>query len=71
MDLRPSIIERAYQLAASGACATVSDIAERLTKEGYMNVRGHLTGRAIYTALRKACAAARSAPPIAQESGRD
>ncbi len=35
MDLRPTTLERAYQLAQSGECATVQDIKTRLRKERY------------------------------------
>ena len=59
MQPRISIVERAYQLASSGACATVGEVKSRLKAEGYANVDGYLTGPAIYGALRKLCAASR------------
>ena len=46
MTIRPiGIIERAYQLAELSA--NVEEIRNRLRKEGYSNVDGHLMGRQI------------------------
>ena len=59
MDRKPTVVERAYELAASGEFSRVSDIAQRLSKEGYASPREHLEGRMIQSALRKACAASR------------
>ena len=55
-------VERAYQLAASGECATVGDIRDRLAREGYSNVVSHLGGKTIAVALRRLCA--ESQPPV-------
>jgi hypothetical protein len=54
-----SIIERAYQLARSGSYATVGEVKSQLKAEGYANVDGHFAGAALYSALRKLCAASR------------
>ena len=35
MDFRPNTIERAYQLAQSGECATIEEIKAVLRREGY------------------------------------
>jgi hypothetical protein len=35
MDFRPNTIERAYQLAQSGECATIEEIKVVLRREGY------------------------------------
>ena len=35
MEFRPNTIERAYQLAQSGECATIEEIKAILRKEGY------------------------------------
>lgn len=59
MEFRPSLVERAYQLASSSECMTVSRVIERLGKEGYINARAHLQSREIRAALQKACTAAR------------
>jgi hypothetical protein len=61
MSIRPSIAERAYQLARSGDCATITDIKERLKREGYWDVMGHLQGGSITAPLRKLLAEARKA----------
>jgi hypothetical protein len=37
-----NIVERAYQIAREGDCAYVSDIALRLSKEGYDQAFQHL-----------------------------
>jgi hypothetical protein len=59
MSIRPTIAERAYQLAKSGDCATVTDIKTQLKSEGYWDVMGHLHGASITAALRKLLAASR------------
>jgi hypothetical protein len=59
MQPETSIIERAYQLARSGAYATVGEVKSQLRAEGYTNVDGHFTGAALYGALRKLCATSR------------
>lgn len=61
MDIQPTTIERAYQLAASGECENLMAIKARLNQEGYSNVIAHLTGPSIQSALRKLCAKAGSA----------
>ena len=43
---RPSVIERAYQLAKSGRCATVADIRAQLEVEGYATA-GAVRGTAL------------------------
>ncbi len=35
MNTRPSVIERAFQLAKSGRCASVSEIRSQLENEAY------------------------------------
>ncbi len=56
-DLRPTTLERAYQLAMSGDCPTVADIKVRLRKEGYEG--NHLVGPTLLADLRRLCAEAR------------
>lgn len=56
MSLMP-IIERAYELARSGDCASFSDIKRKLAREGYHDAQSHLDGmliRAQLTALLEA-----------------
>lgn len=55
MTFRPTTIERAYQLAESGACRTVGDVKLALKNEGYDRIQDSLYGGAITSALRKRC----------------
>lgn len=64
MNHRPTTLERAYQLAASGECDGVSDIKRQLNAEGYPDVQGQLYGASVTSALRKLAEKARAeAPP--------
>ena len=51
------VIERAYQLARTGAFSTAGEIADRLKREGYgvTSVAVHLEGRAIRDDLARIC----------------
>jgi hypothetical protein len=40
-------LERAFQLARDGACASVGALVEQVSKEGYVNAHGHLAGTSI------------------------
>lgn len=62
MSLRPTTIERAYELARGGACRTVTEIKQRLQAEGYDRVRDSLYGQALNADLRKLCQAHYIAP---------
>lgn len=55
MSFRPTTIERAYELAKSGACRTVGDIKTRLQAEGHERVQDRLYGGSLTSALRKLC----------------
>lgn len=55
MTFRPTTLERAYQLAESGACRTVSDVKQALQSEGYDRIQDSLYGGTITSALRKLC----------------
>lgn len=55
--IRPTTLERAYELARSGACRTVTEIKQQLLAEGYERVRDSLYGPTLNTALRKLCQA--------------
>jgi hypothetical protein len=57
MTFRPTTLERAYQLAGSGACRTVSDVKQALQIEGYDRIQDSLYGGTITAALRKLCQA--------------
>ena len=51
------LVERAFQLARSGACAGVKDIRLQLKGEGYTNgdIQNHLDGLSIRAALVALC----------------
>ncbi len=55
-NFRPTTIERAYELARSGACRTVGEIKAKLQAEGYEGVKDRLYGASMTGALRKLCA---------------
>jgi hypothetical protein len=57
MTFRPTTLERAYQLAESGACRTVSEVKQALQSEGYDRIQDSLYGGTITAALRKRCQA--------------
>ena len=59
MNNSPSIgtLERAFQLARTGACHSVVEIRHRLHAEGYEGVHGHLNGSTIQRQLRAALSA--------------
>lgn len=62
MNHRPTIIERAYQLARSGEHGTLSSIKQQLSAEGHERVQEHLYGGTLSAALRKLCQAHYVAP---------
>lgn len=55
MSFRPTTIERAYELARSGACRTVGDVKQRLKDEGFERVQDSLYGASITRDLRRLC----------------
>ena len=58
---RVTTIERAYQLAASGECRTIEEIAKRLKQEQMESVEAHLGGTGIRKDLRQIVAQSRTA----------
>jgi len=58
MNERLTTLERAFQLAKSGECASVAQIRERLKKEGYSDWQSHTKGPSIRAQLNALCAAA-------------
>lgn len=52
MSVRPSTIERAYQLAASDLCQSFTQIMRALSREGFADVRAQLDGSAIRASLK-------------------
>jgi hypothetical protein len=59
---RPATIERAYELARSGDCATVDEIKTKLQAEGYESVWQHLSAPTLTRTLRRLCEAAVKKP---------
>jgi hypothetical protein len=51
MDERPSIVERAFQIAKSGKVSSLSALRKQLTGEGYTNNAQILAGRSISSQL--------------------
>lgn len=49
---RPSLIERAFQLAGSNQFTTVTQIKHALRHEGYTGIDAHLGGRGLRDQLR-------------------
>jgi hypothetical protein len=47
MTQRPTVVERAFELARSGQLKSFSAIRRHLSDEGYLNVRSHFDGRFI------------------------
>jgi hypothetical protein len=53
-------LERAFELAQSGDCATIDDIRRRLKTESYAQVDAHLAGATVRRQLLDLCKAARA-----------
>jgi hypothetical protein len=61
MDSNTTVLERAFQLAKSGQCATVTEIQQRLSDEGYMTAQ--ITGPMLLKQLRAHIATSQSDAP--------
>ena len=59
----PTTLERAFELARSGSCASVQDIRRRLKSEGFDQVAAHLAGPSLGKQLRRLCEEARQPGP--------
>ncbi|RZA17752.1 MAG: hypothetical protein EOP02_21050 [Proteobacteria bacterium] len=59
MSNHPTSLERAFALAQSGDCLTVSQIRKRLTAEGYSHTA--IEGPSLLRQLREICAKAQAA----------
>ena len=66
MNSRPTTLERAYELARSGECATVSDIRDRLKRERFESIAGQVSGRTLTEELRRLCREATMETPAAE-----
>ena len=60
MELKPGIIERAYQIADSGEVSDILHIKTRLNLEGYFEIDAHLDGSTIRRDLKRRIAAAQA-----------
>ena len=58
MDHHLSPLERAFELARSGSCASMTDIRRKLRSEGYSVVQ--ITGKTISKQMRELISAARA-----------
>jgi len=56
--IRPSTVERAFELARFGGCRTVADIVAILKSERHESVEAHLAGPSIRRDLRRVWEAA-------------
>ena len=63
MSTRPSIIERAFQIASSGSCAVVQDVRDQLAREDYPTVDGFIRGTSLLRQLQYLITSSRTAPP--------
>ena len=58
MDHRVSPLERAFELAKSGNCASVGDVRRKLRSEGYSAAQ--ITGKTLFKQMRELISAARA-----------
>jgi hypothetical protein len=69
---RPTTLERAYELAKSGACLSTADISRNLAKEGYdhsiMQMHGPVLVRQLGALCRAAQMTAVRTPPSAKKT---
>lgn len=59
-----STLERAFELARSGECASTTEIRARLKRERFESVDAHLQGPSISRQLRQLCEQARARQPV-------
>ena len=64
VEERPSVIERAFQIAKSGAVATVAELSGKLTAEGYANAEQILAGRSLALQVTRMIVENRASAPI-------
>lgn len=60
MPGRATTLERAFEIAREGSCATLSDLARMLGREHYLGVEPQLSGRGLRIQLRAIMQRARS-----------
>jgi hypothetical protein len=57
---RPTVLERAFELARTGSCRGISEIKTRLIREGYEDAAMQLYGPSLRKQLTALCVEARS-----------
>ena len=60
LENRPSVVERAFQIAKSGKVANIAALRKQLTDEGYANAVQALAGRSLANAFCAAVSADRA-----------
>lgn len=60
MENRPSVVERAFQIAKSGKVANIAALRKQLTDEGYTNAVQALAGRSLANQLTRMITDART-----------
>lgn len=62
MTFRPTLLERAYQLAESGHCKTLTQIKLALHSEGFtaMQINTNLQGSSVTSGLLRRCKGSRA-----------
>jgi hypothetical protein len=61
MKERPSVVERAFEIAKSGKVANTAELRKQLTAEGYANNAQFLAGRSLSNQLTRMIAEAKMA----------
>jgi hypothetical protein len=69
MPVRPSLLERAFELARSGEHSRCATIARRLSLEGYEQVNNHFTSNLLRKQLLAACHSALAQSSQRSQSG--
>jgi hypothetical protein len=64
LEERPSVIERAFQIAKSGTVASVAELTEKLTAEGYANAGQILGGRSLSLQVTRMIVENRASAPL-------
>ncbi|WP_156678273.1 hypothetical protein [Sphingomonas profundi] len=59
MTKKPTILERAYELARAGKITDLQDLARQLKAEGFEAVDAHLAGPSLRADLRRLTSSAR------------
>lgn len=60
LENRPSVVERAFQIAKSGKVANITDLRTQLAEEGYSNAVQALAGRSLANQLTRMITDART-----------